>query len=51
MKVVVGVLAGALSFVSQLGLPAPWGPLVSALMATVAYVANHDAIAAKLKGA
>ncbi len=50
LKVLLSGAVGLLSFVAGLGLPAPWGPLASALLATVAYLTNHDAVAAKFAG-
>lgn len=47
-KVALGAVVGILVAVSHLGLPSPWGDLVSSLLGVAAYFANHDKVAAAL---
>ena len=52
-KVALGAVVGILVAVSHLGLPSPWGDLVSSLLGVMAYLADHNKVAAALarKGA
>lgn len=50
IKAALGLVVGGLMFVSQLGLPAPWGPLVTSLLGVAAFFADHSKVAAALAG-
>ena len=45
-KALLAAATAGLTYASHLALPAPYGALVAAALAGVAYVANHDALIA-----
>ena len=49
-KGILSVISGGLVAAAALNLPAPYGAFVSAALASVAYLTNHDTLLAALGG-
>ncbi len=49
LKLVAACAVGILTPIAASPLPAPWGVVLQAVVTGLAYLANHDAIAAAVK--
>lgn len=49
LKLAAGLIAGVLTQLGTASLQPPWGLVVGALAVAAAYVADHDAMAARMR--